>query len=114
MIEVYPYKIEELIDDKGVNHFRKFLKSLSSAVDRAKILARLNRVLQGNLGQYKDLKDGVFELKFTGKGPGYRVYFGKKEDRIIVLIGGGAKKSQQKDISLAKALWKAYLLSEKE
>lgn len=113
MIEAQPFELEELIDNKGVNHFRKFLNGIKSAMDKARIYARLHRVVQGNLGQYKDLKDGVFELKFTGKGAGYRVYFGKKEKQIILLIAGGTKKSQQADINLAKILWKEYLESQR-
>ncbi len=114
MREVKPYKLEELIDARGVNHFRRFLEDISSSIDKARILARLNRVSRGNLGEYQDLKNGIYELKFRSKGPGYRVYFGKQGSQIIILIGGGVKRGQQKDIEFAKALWKAYQASKKE
>ena len=105
MKEIKPYIIKELVDENGINHFRVFYENLSSIIAKTKISSRLQRLLQGNLGYYKDLKDGVFELKFSGSGPGYRVYYAKRNNEIIILLIGGDKKTQKKDIKLAKSLW---------
>ncbi len=72
------------------------------------ILNRLFRVANGNYGDDKSLKDGVYELRFTF-GPGYRVYFGEDGPYLVVLLCGGDKSSQEKDIETAKAYWEAYL-----
>lgn len=78
---------------------------------RAKIDARLLRVrLTGNLGDFKSLSDGVYEFRID-IGPGYRVYFGfdKAKDKWILLLGGGSKRTQTKDIKKAKEYWREHL-----
>ena len=75
---------------------------------RRRILSRLLRVEQGNYGDYKALKDGVFELRFSF-GSGYQVYFGEDGDTIVVLLCGGDKRTQSRDIAQAKAYWQEYL-----
>ena len=55
----------------------------------------------------KALGDGVSEYKIDF-GPGYRIYFGKDGERLVILVGGGTKKQQQRDIARAKAIWKDY------
>ena len=71
--------------------------------------ARLTRIEKtGNLGDCEPVGDGVFELKFDF-GPGYRVYFGYKTDKVLVLLLGGYKKGQQKNIDKAKEYWNEYL-----
>ncbi|MBI5345579.1 MAG: type II toxin-antitoxin system RelE/ParE family toxin [Chlamydiae bacterium] len=75
----------------------------------ARIDARFTRIREkGNLGIYEPVGDGVFELKFDF-GPGYRVYFGFKTDTFLILLFGGYKKSQQKDINKAKEYWRDHL-----
>ena len=76
--------------------------SIKKAVD-----ARLTRIADGNFGDHKSLGDGVFELRIP-KGPGIRVYYGLAEDVLVILITGGDKGSQKKDIKRAKILWKDY------
>lgn len=71
----------------------------------ARIDARLARIrVSGNLGIYRSIGDGVFELKFDF-GPGFRIYFGFKKDKILLLLIGGHKTSQKKDICKAKEFW---------
>ena len=77
-------------------------QSLSQAVD-----ARLTLVRDGNFGEHKSLGDGVFELRIP-KGPGLRVYYALDGERLVLLLGGGDKSTQQRDIRAAKALWKEY------
>lgn len=77
--------------------------------DQAAVAARLARVEGGNLGDCKTIKggQGVKELRIP-KGPGYRIYFGEDGDTIVILLTGGGKGSQKKDIEKAKAFWKDY------
>ncbi len=77
----------------------------------ARILARLARVRQGNLGDCRTVGDGVSELR-VDYGPGYRVYFGQKGQTLVVLLCGGDKQSQVRDIRLAKQFWQEYKVSE--
>lgn len=92
----------------GSEPFSEWLEGLPDAVARIRIIDRLARVRSGNLGDHKSVGGGVWELRFTF-GPGYRLYFGKDGDRLIVLLIGGDKSSQKKDIRLAQAYWKEYV-----
>jgi putative addiction module killer protein len=62
---------------------------------------------QGNFSSAKGVGAGVSELRLDF-GPGYRVYFGREDDRLVILLGGGSKKRQQADITAAHALWAEY------
>ena len=75
---------------------------------RARIRIRIRRLSLGNLGDVKALADGISEMRFSF-GPGYRVYFTQRCTKLVLLIAGGDKSSQRKDIERAKriaALWK--------
>ena len=61
----------------------------------------------GNLGDYKPVGEGVFELRID-HGPGFRVYFGRRGREVVILLGGGDKKSQARDIKRAQELWRHY------
>ena len=67
----------------------------------------VRRLEVGNFGVAKALRDGVFELRLDF-GPGYRVYFGREGETIIILLGGGSKRRQDADIATAVARWKRY------
>jgi putative addiction module killer protein len=69
--------------------------------------ARLARVRAGNFGDCKSVGDGVFELRIA-LGPGLRVYYGLHGQKIVVLIGGGDKRSQTRDIRRAHDLWHQF------
>jgi putative addiction module killer protein len=75
------------------------------------ILARVSCLQQGNYGDCEVVGDGVYELRLFF-GSGYRVYFGEEDNHIVVLLCGGDKGSQSKDIEQAKAYWKEYLIHE--
>lgn len=92
----------------GVVPFEEWINSLKDSVVRHRIRTRLDRVEKGNLGIYKPLGDGVSELKFDF-GSGYRIYFAEEGDIFIILLCGGDKSSQKKDIKIAKAYWKELL-----
>lgn len=67
----------------------------------------LARLALGNFSNVKGVGSGVFECRIDF-GPGYRVYFGKDGDRLVILVGGGTKKRQQQDINTALANWQDY------
>jgi putative addiction module killer protein len=70
-------------------------------------MARLKRVELGNLGDHHGVGEGVYELRIDF-GPGYRVYFGEDGKRLVVLLIGGTKKTQRRDIETAKRYWSDY------
>jgi len=79
--------------------------SLRDKVAVYRIRARLDRVELGNFGIVKSVGDGVSELKID-HGPGYRIYFAMRGKTVVLLLSGGDKSTQQKDIETAKAYWK--------
>ncbi len=95
-------------DARGKEPFNDWLKSLRDPRTRRRILQRLWRLESGNFGDCKPVGGGVSELRFFF-GPGYRVYFGEDGDTIVVLLCGGDKSSQRRDIRKAQAFWKEYL-----
>lgn len=91
--------------------YLEWINSLKDRVGRARIQVRVDRLVHGNPGQHRVLTDGVWELKIDF-GPGYRVYYMERAGVVIVLLAGGDKSSQQKDIraavALAKGLWEHF------
>ena len=87
--------------------FEEWLDDVDDKKAVARILARLARVRQGNLGDCKSVGEGVSELR-VDYGPGYRVYFGQKGRTLVVLLCGGDKRTQDRDIRLAKQHWREY------
>jgi putative addiction module killer protein len=92
----------------GKEPFNDWLNGLKDRRVKITVDARLTRVRNGNLGVCRSLGDGVWELKID-LGPGFRVYFGQHGDTIVVLLHGGDKKTQNKDIETAKEYWRDYL-----
>ena len=68
---------------------------------------RLDRVSLGNFGDHKSVGEGVYELRLSF-GPGYRIYYGLAGEHVVLLLAGGAKGKQTKDIRTAQKLWKSY------
>ncbi len=87
--------------------YGKWIDTLKDRTGRARILVRVDRLIQGNPGQHRDLTDGVSELKIDF-GPGYRVYYTQRGTRLLLLLAGGDKSTQQKDIALAIELAKNF------
>jgi putative addiction module killer protein len=85
--------------------YRDWINSLKDRAGRARVQVRVDRLVHGNPGQHRVLTDGVCELK-VDFGPGYRVYYTEREGVVIVLLAGGDKSSQRKDISTAISLAK--------
>ena len=84
-----------------------WIDALKDRIGRARILVRVERLIGGNQGQFRDLTDGVSELKIDF-GPGYRVYDSQRGTRLLLLLAGGDKSSQRKDIAIAIRLAKNF------
>ena len=95
------YKIKQTI------RFSSWLLKLRDIKGKVSILRRIDRLKTGNFGDYKSLGENIFELRIQS-GPGYRVYYTKKGDEIIILLIAGDKSSQSNDIKKAKNLAKDY------
>ncbi|HQL80465.1 MAG TPA: type II toxin-antitoxin system RelE/ParE family toxin [Verrucomicrobiota bacterium] len=87
--------------------FDEWLRDLGDANAVARVLARLGRVRRGSLGDCKPVGEGVSELR-VDYGPGYRVYFGQKGQTLVILLCGGNKRTQDRDIRLAQQYWNDY------
>jgi putative addiction module killer protein len=84
------------------DEFKEWIKGLKDQTARAKVLVRIKRLAEGNMGDAKHF-DGISELRID-YGPGYRVYVAKKGNTLYLLLCGGDKSSQQKDIEKAKKI----------
>ena len=87
--------------------YADWIDSLEDRAGRARILVRVERLIGGNPGQHRNLAGGISELKID-VGPGYRVYFGKEGDKMILLLAGGTKRRQQADIDKAREHWRIH------
>jgi putative addiction module killer protein len=102
MLEIRTYT-----DKKGAEPFKQRIADLRDRTARAKIVARIDRMRAGNLGDHRSVGGGVIELR-VDFGPGYRIYFGRLGDVIVVLLIGGDKRTQSADIIRARNLWTDY------
>jgi putative addiction module killer protein len=100
-------EIRKLELGNGLVPFDEWFDSLRDHRMRAAVDARLTRVRAGNFGDCKSVGGGVSELRIAF-GPGLRVYYGIRGQEIVVLIGGGDKSSQQRDIRRAQQLWRQF------
>lgn len=101
------YVVREFLLEDGTSPVEQWLSGLSVHF-RARIAARVARFEDGNLGDAKPVGEGVFEARFMF-GAGYRLYFGIHQGRIILLLTGGDKSSQKRDIKQAKTYWREFL-----
>lgn len=83
--------------------FTQWLTSLRDATARRRIVARLDRVAGGNFGDHKTLGEGLFELRLFF-GAGFRIYYTVKDQQVVLLLSGGDKSTQDKDIEAARLL----------
>ena len=102
ILEIFPHEIEYYKTEDGTAPFKEWLAALRDVSGRAKIRIRLDRARMGNFGDHKLIDEGIWELR-VDYGPGYRVYFAKEGHRLILLLIGGAKNSQKKDIAQASS-----------
>ncbi len=101
MVEIREYR-----DEQGRSPFRTWLDGLNADAAR-KVTVALYRLALGNFANVKGVGSGVFECRINF-GPGYRVYFGKDGEKIVILLAGGTKSLQQNDIKRALVRWIDY------
>ena len=106
-MQEFSYEIDYFVTKDGRKLFKEWLEHLRDVQGRTKIRIRLDRVRLGNFGDSRTIGEGVHELR-VDYGPGYRIYFGQEGARLILLMLGGDKSSQKKDIVRAKELWRDH------
>ncbi len=102
--------VREYVDSAGRIPFREWLDELDVPM-RARVQARVLRFETGNLGDHKEVGSGVWEARLDF-GPGYRIYFGRRGRELVLLLTGGDKKSQKKDLNRAKEFWRDYVMEQ--
>ena len=90
------------------NEYRNWIDGLKDQAGRSRVLMRIDRLIHGNPGNYRNLTQGVSELK-VDVGPGYRIYYSKRGDRLLLLLAGGDKATQARDIAKALELNRNYV-----
>lgn len=91
----------------GSEPFTQWLRGLRDGAGRNRVRQRVARVRLGNFGDARSVGEGVRELRIHA-GPGYRVYFGREGDAVVILLCGGDKGSQARDIERAQDYWRDY------
>ena len=105
-------QVTEYLDTQGRSPFRQWFDHLDGPA-ATKITAALDRMGRDILSSVKGVGAGVPEYRIDS-GPGYRIYFGDDGNTLIVLLGGGTKKRQQRDIETAKGFWRDYRSRKRE
>ena len=98
------FEIRHYLTRDGNDLIDEWLRKLRDMQAKVAIIRRLNRLEQGNFGDCKPLREGVFELRI-GVGPGYRVYYAQAGKTVMLLLCGGAKRTQSADVDRACACW---------
>jgi putative addiction module killer protein len=88
---------------RETENFREWIRGLKDQIAQSIINARIRRISAGNFGDSKPVDDGIYELRID-HGPGYRVYFTKRGQEIVILLCGGDKSTQSRDIKAAKQI----------
>ncbi len=98
--------IREFLDESGASPFGRWFDRLN-AVAAARVTIALSRLSQGDFSNVEGVGGGVYEIKIDF-GPGYRVYFGRDGEQLVILVGGSAKKRQDAAIAAAKVAWAGF------
>ncbi|MDD5208188.1 MAG: type II toxin-antitoxin system RelE/ParE family toxin [Elusimicrobiales bacterium] len=106
-MDISPVSIQFYMTVSGRCPFEEWLHSLDSHTQHA-IDARVIKLRRGLFGDFKHLGEGIYELRFHF-GPGYRIYYGIHERTLVLLLEAGDKKSQTKDIEVAKYFWRDFI-----
>lgn len=98
--------IREYMDPSDKSPYAKWFNRLDPD-PAARIATVLTRMEAGNLSNVKGVGHGVFECR-VDFGPGYRIYFGRDGDTLVILLGGGTKRHQKRDVERAQGFWQEY------
>lgn len=107
-MEIRPEGVRNYITLNGRDPYRQWYTSIKDRKTQTIIMSRMDRLQHGNPGDCKRLSSGLYELRID-YGPGYRIYFGLFRNRVVILLGGGTKGTQQRDITKAQAYWNEFL-----
>ena len=107
MLDAQPRELEFYRTQNGRTPFTEWLESVRDVRGRGRVEARLMSLESGNFGDYKSVGEGVFELRLH-IGKGYRIYLAVVDNMIVLLLCGGDKSSQQRDIERAKTFWSDF------
>jgi len=99
-------EVREYLDAEGYSPYTKWFDR-QNATAAVKVATAVYRMEQGNFSNVKGVGAGVYEYRIDF-GPGYRIYFGKAGDSLVILLAGGTKKRQDLDVTTAKANWRDY------
>jgi putative addiction module killer protein len=99
-------EVREYLDAEGNSPYAKWFDRLN-AVAAVKVTTATHLMEQGNFSNVKGVGAGVYEYRINF-GPGYRIYFGKDGERLVILLAGGTKKRQEVDVTAAKSHWRDY------
>jgi putative addiction module killer protein len=105
-------EVREYVLDNGRSPYAKWFEGLNAQA-AAKVAIGATRMAQGNFSNTKSVGAGLHEYRIDF-GPGYRIYFGRDGEQLIILFGGGTKTRQQEDIRRAQVLWLEYKRRKKE
>lgn len=100
-------EIRHYVTGDGKDVFLDWLKRVRDPVAKVQIVKRVSRVEQGNFGDHRFCRDGVWELRID-VGAGYRVYYARAGSRIVLLLAGGDKRTQNADIGHAVEFWQDW------
>lgn len=103
---VFELEIVEYVSPAGVSPFGRWRESLDTTA-RLRVLKAVTRLAAGNVSSVRGVSGGIFEIRLDF-GPGYRIYFGKDGERLVILLAGGTKRRQQADIEAAQSNWRLY------
>jgi putative addiction module killer protein len=106
MLPSFVIELRYYVADDGRSPFEVWFAGLDVQAG-AKAAVAIARLEQGNLSNVKSVGEGVLEYRIDW-GPGYRVYFGRDEEMLVILLTGGTKQRQSRDIEAAKAMWRDY------
>ena len=101
------FEVETYLRSNGQDPYALWLAALADRQARARVLVRVGRMAAGNFGDCKPIAEGVWELRIDW-GPGYRVYYAQAGKRLVLLLTGGDKRSQQADIATALTYWRDW------
>jgi putative addiction module killer protein len=101
-------EVRQYVDAVGRSPYQAWLEALRDNKGRLAVMRRINRLQTGNPGDYRYCRGGIWELRIDA-GPGYRVYYAREGQSIVLLLGAGDKSTQDRDIVRAIHAWQDYI-----